>query len=64
MINKIANFAQAVEDKGTVDMDTHKLANIVKDAFTKRRKKEVYADTLSNIIGEPSSDGVDYVHST
>lgn len=54
MINKAADFAQAIEDKGTVDMDTHELANIMKDAFTKRRKKEIYADLLSGIIGEPS----------
>jgi hypothetical protein len=52
MINKASNFAEAVQAKGTVDMDTHELASLVKDAFTKRRAKVFYAETLSGVIGE------------
>ena len=53
MINKAADFAQAVEDKGVVDMDIHKLSGLIKDAFTRRRAKTFYADVLSGVIGEP-----------
>lgn len=55
MINKASNFAEAVQAKGTVDMDTHELASLVKDAFTKRRAKVFYAETLSGVIGESAS---------
>lgn len=52
MFKKTEGFVQAVQAKGTVDMDTHELANLVKDAFTKRRAKVFYAETLSGVIGE------------
>lgn len=55
MISKAASFAQAIEDKGAVDMDTHELASLVKDAFTKCRAKVFYAETLSSVIGESSN---------
>ena len=56
MFKKVADFAQAVEDKGVIDMDTHELSNLVKDTLTKRRAKTFYADVFSSVIGEP--DGV------
>lgn len=53
MFKKIETFVQAIWDKGSVDMDTHELSNLVKDTFTKRRAKTFYADVLSSVIGEP-----------
>lgn len=52
MFKKVENFVQAIQDKDSVDMDTHELSNLVKDTLTKRRAKTFYADVFSNVIGE------------
>lgn len=55
MFKKAEGFAQAVQDKGTVDTDTHELSSLIKDTFTRRRAKVFYAETLSGVIGESAS---------
>ena len=56
MFKKIETFVQAIQDRGSVDMDTHELSNLVKDTFTKRRAKTFYADIFSSMIGEPDKE--------
>ena len=56
MFKKIETFVQAIQDKGSVDMDTHELSNLVKDTFTKRRAKTFYVDVFSSVIGEPDKE--------
>lgn len=53
MFKKIETFVQAIWDKGSVDMDTHELSNLIKDTLTKRRAKIFYVDVFSSVIGEP-----------
>lgn len=53
MFKKVEALTQAIQDKGSVSMDTHELSNLVKDTFTKRRAKIFYADIFSSMIGEP-----------
>ena len=53
MFKKVETLVQAIQDKDSVDMDTHELSNLVKDTFTKRRAKTFYADVFSSVIWEP-----------
>lgn len=47
---KANKLAQAIENKGVLDTDAHILSSMIKDALTKRRKKEFYAEQLSNLL--------------
>lgn len=56
MFKKVETLVQAIQDKGSVDMDTHELSNLVKDTLTKRRAKIFYVDVFSSVIGEPDKE--------